>query len=262
MKSEIDPDFLSDINRNINNKDRSNSKVISENHIINNESSKNNIQSPSDYCIMDHSGKRFSCIKLGNCYEQPNCFKFGQLQENLDFHQLEFHPEDRIVWCGEAFPDILKFIKSELAIKFPDYKFIFNHRYIRNDGRISQFMHEGSISFTGDNLLPVLNLKVFFEIADGNTDNTITLTIFKYSDDHGYQKIFTKMYGLKNNSLLTDRELEIIKLCYEGLSSKMIAEKLNLSFHTVKNHKRNCMEKTKTHNITKLIYYCLKNNWL
>jgi DNA-binding NarL/FixJ family response regulator len=56
--------------------------------------------------------------------------------------------------------------------------------------------------------------------------------------------------------------MEIIRLCHEGLSSKMIAEKLNLSIHTVKNHKRNSMNKTLTHNITELIHLCIKNNWL
>lgn len=220
------------------------------------------IQPVSDCCIMDFSGKRFSCIHDGHCTQKPSCFKSNILQENLDFHQLQFHPGDRMLWCEKAFPDILKFIDLEPLSKIPDYSFIFNHRYIRNDGRISHFMHEGSISFSGDKLLPTLNLKVFFEIAGTTFDDIIDLSIFRFSVEKGYQMIFTKSYGLNTIPILTERELEIIKLCYEGLSSKMIAEKLNLSFHTVKNHKRNCMEKTKTHNITKLIHFCLKNNWL
>jgi len=262
MKSEIDSVFMSGNNRNSNKNDDINSNVDSENQVPGNESPENEVQHPFNYCVIDHSGERFSCINLGNCHEQPNCFKFGLLQENLDFHQLQFHPEDRMLWCEEAFPEILKFIYSVPDVKITDYTFVFNHRYIRNDGRISQFMHEGSISFSEDKLLPVLNLKVFFEIAERNTDNTITLTIFKFSNDHGYQKVLTKVYGLSKNSLLTERELEVIRLCHEGLSSKMIAEKLRLSFHTIKNHKRNCMEKTMTHNITELIHFCLKNKWL
>lgn len=213
-------------------------------------------------CLIDHSGKQFACIHQRHCNEQITCFKKGLLHENLNFHKLQFHPEDRTLWCEEAFPDILKFIDSEPVVKFPDYRFIFNQRYIRKDGSISQFMHEGSIAFTEDKLKPTLNLKVFFEIADIKTDETIVLTIFKYLDDQGYQKVFTKEYGKCCNSVLSHREMEIIRLCHEGLSSKMIAEKLNLSIHTVKNHKRNCMEKTETHNISELIHMCIKNNWL
>lgn len=110
--------------------------------------------------------------------------------------------------------------------------------------------------------MPILNLKVFFEIADIKSDETIILTLFRYDADNGYQKIFSKVYGGTCNSLLSKREMEIIRLCQKGLSSKMIAEKLNLSIHTVKNHKRNCMEKTLTHNITELIHCCIKSNRL
>lgn len=214
-----------------------------------------------DHCLVNTTGRQFSCVH-GYCRKQSNCFQNEKLNESLDFHELHFHAEDRLLWCEEVFPDIVKFIDSMAFPDFQDYRFIFNHRYIRNDGTITQFMHEGSVVFTEDQLLPVLNLKVFFEIADIKTDDTIVLTIFRYSNQHGYQKIFTREYGKGTYSVLTPREMEIIRLCHLGYSSKMIAEKLNLSIHTVKNHKRNSMEKTLTHNINELIHCCYKNNWL
>lgn len=214
-----------------------------------------------DFCLVDRSGRQFACVHE-HCQKQSACFKNSLLQEKLDFHELGFHPEDRRLWCDVAYPDILRFIDSEPVVEFPDYRFIFNHRYIRKDGSISQFMHEGSLTFSNDKRVPLLNLNVFFEIADIKSDETMILTIFRYSADQGYQKVFTRVYSNKHRSNLTQRELEIIKLCHEGLSSKMIAEKLNLSIHTVKNHKRNCMEKTLTHNISELIHICIQNHWL
>jgi len=219
---------------------------------------------PSDFfsfCLIDYSGKQFSCTH-DHCKEQRNCFRNNQLKDRLDFHELNCHPEDRKIWCESAYPDILRFIDSESFVETPDYRFIFNHRYIRKDGSISQFMHEGSVTFDDAKRLPVLNLNVFFEIADIKSDETMILTLFRYDSDQGYQKVFTKVYVKKYNSVLSQRELEIIKLCHEGLSSKMIADKLKLSIHTVKNHKRNCMEKTLTHNITELIHFCIQNHWL
>jgi len=214
-----------------------------------------------DECLIDHSGRQFTCM-YGKCQKKSICFKNGALHKSLDFHELRFHAEDRMLWCEEAFPDIMRFIDLESVIDFPDYRFIFNHRYIRKDGSITQFMHEGSVVFAENQLLPVLNLNVFFEIADIKTDETIVLTIFKYAKNEGYRKVFTKEYGKNNSSLLTQREMEIIRLCHEGLSSKMIAEKLNLSIHTVKNHKRHCMDKTSTHNISELIHSCIQHHWL
>jgi DNA-binding CsgD family transcriptional regulator len=212
-------------------------------------------------CLIDHLGKQFACIHP-HCLTEPNCFVNGQLQDNLAFHQLQFHPEDRMLWSVKIFPDILMFIDAQPHVELPNYRFIFNHRYIRTDGSISQFIHEGSLIFADNKWLPVLNLKVFFEIADLKTDESIVLTIFHYSALLGYQKVFTKEYSNTTDTPLSRRELEIINLCHQGLSSKLIAEKLNLSIHTVKNHKRKSMEKTLTHTITELIHLCLLNHWL
>lgn len=212
-------------------------------------------------CLVDYSGRQFSCVH-GHCMNQKNCLKTDRLHDRLYFQELHFHPADRALWCDEVFPDIFKFMYSEANSADCDYRFIFNHRYIKKDSSVSQFMHEGSITFEDETWLPVLNLNVFFEIADIKADTSIVVALFRYSAENGFQKVFSKSYGGSEKSILSKRELEIISLCSKGMSSKMIAEKLNLSIHTVKNHKRNCMEKTMTHNITELIHHCTTNNWL
>jgi len=249
------------INYNVSPQNDTNSNIFPDVDVIGNKLFGN---FPIDFfssCLVDYSGKQFSCIH-DNCKEHNNCFNEDLLANNFNFHELYFHQEDRMLWCDKVFPDVLKFISSEPNVETSDYRFIFNHRYVRKDGSISQFMHEGSITFVNDKCLPVLNLKVFFEIADIKADETIVLTVFRYSAEHGYRKIWTKTYWNIKNLLLSPRELEVIKLCHRGLSSKMIADELKLSIHTVKNHKRNCMEKTQTHNISELIHVCIQNHWL
>jgi len=209
-------------------------------------------------CLIDHSGRQFACIHE-HCHR---CFINDLPNEKQEFHALRFHPEDRKLWCDEVFTDILRLINTIPAEELPDYRLSFNHRFIHKNESISEFLLEGTFSRYENSKSPVLNLKVFSEIGDIKTDDTINLTIFRYSTYQGYQKVFTKVYVKKYNSTLSQRELEIIKLCHEGLSSKMIADKLKLSIHTVKNHKRNCMEKTGTHNISELIHVCIQNRWL
>jgi DNA-binding CsgD family transcriptional regulator len=216
---------------------------------------------PYSDCLIDRSGRQFVCFHE-HCLGHSSCIKNEFLDELFDFQALHLHPEDKACLCDKVFPDILKFMETVPADELPEYRVTFNHRYIRNDGSISQFLQEGTLSNSDDTNLPVLNLKVFAEIGDFKTDETMVLSIFRYSADHGYKKVSTRVYGNSNDSHLSHREIEIIKLCLEGLSSKMIAEKLNLSIHTVKNHKRNSMEKTLTHNITELIHLCIKSHWL
>lgn len=216
---------------------------------------------PYSACLIDRSGRQFACFH-DHCEKHSSCFKNEILDEIIDFQALLLHPEDKVRFCEKVFPDILKFMDTIPEPGLPDYRFTFNHRYIRQDGSISQFLQEGTLSFSEDKNIPVLNLRVFTEIGDFKTDETMILSIFRYTVEQGYQKVYTKVYSDNDASQLSCREIEIIKLCLEGLSSKMIADKLNLSIHTVKNHKRNCMEKTLTHNITELINLCIRSHWL
>lgn len=209
-------------------------------------------------CLIDHSGKQFACIHK-HC---QGCFNNGKQNEKYEFQAVQFHPEDRKLWDEIVFPDILSFIRPIPAEEIPDYRISFNHRFIQKNESISEFLLEGTFTISALSMLPVLNLNVFTEIGDIKTDATINLTIYRYSALYGYQKVLSKVYAKHRDSFLTNRELEIIKLCHEGHSSKMIADKLNLSIHTIKNHKRNCMEKTMTHNISELIHYCLVYRWI
>lgn len=217
--------------------------------------------SPYGKCQVDYSGRQFVCFH-DQCVDHKNCFKNESDESTSDFQALHFHPEDKTLLCEKIFPDILNFMKQVLPEHRSEYRLSFNHRYLREDGTSSQFLQEGTLSVSDDGSLPVLQLRVFTDIGDFKTDETMVLSIFRHFTSQGYQKVWTRVYSNNGTIQLSQREKEIIKLCLEGMSSKMIADKLNLSIHTVKNHKRNCMEKTLTHNITELIYLCMLSHLL
>lgn len=57
---------------------------------------------------------------------------------------------------------------------------------------------------------------------------------------------------------LSDRELEIIKLIAESYTTKEIAQKVHLSFHTVSTHRKNIFKKLKIRTSSELIIYAIK----
>ncbi|WKN30166.1 response regulator transcription factor [Porifericola rhodea] len=54
-------------------------------------------------------------------------------------------------------------------------------------------------------------------------------------------------------SALSKRELEVLSLISEGLSSKQIAEKLYLSERTISNHRANMLQKSRVHTTVELV---------
>ncbi len=57
---------------------------------------------------------------------------------------------------------------------------------------------------------------------------------------------------------LTKREREVLQLLAEGLSTKEIAGRLNLSVKTVETHRANIMDKLDIHTISELVKYAIR----
>lgn len=61
---------------------------------------------------------------------------------------------------------------------------------------------------------------------------------------------------------LSDREMQIIKYIGRGLASSDIAQKLNVSIHTVNSHRKNILKKLGLKSPTELIIYAVDKGWL
>jgi DNA-binding NarL/FixJ family response regulator len=61
---------------------------------------------------------------------------------------------------------------------------------------------------------------------------------------------------------VTDREIDIIRSIAEGLSNKLIADKLSLSTHTVNTHRKNIMHKLGVNNTAGVVMFAVKNGLL
>jgi len=69
-----------------------------------------------------------------------------------------------------------------------------------------------------------------------------------------------KRYQKSDPEMLTPREEEICELVAQGYRSRVIADKLFISEHTVKKHISRILEKTKAQNRTHLAYMWMKKD--
>jgi DNA-binding NarL/FixJ family response regulator len=72
---------------------------------------------------------------------------------------------------------------------------------------------------------------------------------------------FIKSYGESDKeSILTDREREILQLLVAGKVNKEIADVLNISVRTVETHRAAIMRKLGINSIVELVLYAIRNN--
>ena len=60
-------------------------------------------------------------------------------------------------------------------------------------------------------------------------------------------------------TVLTDREIEIVKRVIEGKINREIGEELFISIHTVKRHLESIYQKTECHSRVQLVIWAIKN---
>ena len=66
----------------------------------------------------------------------------------------------------------------------------------------------------------------------------------------------------RGQSLLTNREREIVRLVAEGKSTREISSLLGVSSKTAETHRSNIMRKLKLHSVSELILYAIRNGIL
>lgn len=64
----------------------------------------------------------------------------------------------------------------------------------------------------------------------------------------------------KFNSKLSDRQIEVMRMLYDGKNDSEIAEKLFISLNTVNNHRKNSFRKVGVHSMAEFMRYAMTNN--
>ena len=126
------------------------------------------------------------------------------------------------------------------------YKYIYEMRVLDRGKYVRMIYQTRLLAFKDDNFLAMgmidlapeqsANTSVRFQIKNCLTDEVVPFTIESATD-----------------VLLTPREREVLALAKEGMFSKEISEKLNISIHTVNRHRQNILEKLQVDNMIEAI---------
>ena len=77
-----------------------------------------------------------------------------------------------------------------------------------------------------------------------------------------FASVSSKAQRKKPLELLTEREMEVLKLVTKGLSNKDIADDLSLSIRTVQGHLANIFNKLRVSSRTEAVVHALKEGWV
>ena len=164
--------------------------------------------------------------------------------QELNIEQL-VHPDDLEV-VRRIDKKVWEFLDTLPEEEKLTYKYIYEMRVLDRGKYVRMIYQTRLLAFKDDNFLVMgmidlapeqsTNTSVRFQIKNCLTDEIVPFAIETATD-----------------TLLTPREREILALAKEGMFSKEISEKLNISIHTVNRHRQNILEKLQVDNIIEAI---------
>lgn len=131
------------------------------------------------------------------------------------------------------------------------YRFDFNYRVQRSDYRLISVLQQTMFLQSSPAGFPLIELSILTDFTTYKSNPLIQLQIFKLQDGT-YHKVESLQYD-ECLEKLTEREKEVLSLIAQGLTDKEIADKMNISLHTVKTHRKNILTKTDSRNTAEAV---------
>jgi DNA-binding CsgD family transcriptional regulator len=135
----------------------------------------------------------------------------------------------------------------------------FYYRGLRKDGKVLSIQHQIfpiGFDIQGN---PYIFAMILTDISHLNLPRNPSTVLFDRKRNH-LQVIQPGDYFIAGKPVkFSKREKEVLRLLASGYSSKAIAEKLNLSFHTITTYRKRLLEKTEVKNTTELVNFAMVN---
>lgn len=211
--------------------------------------------SPCLSWILDTRTQSF--ILISNNIEQVLGYKASSFRQyGLVYVNEIMHPEDKkTIWRQTV--DLWKNLQTLPASQKTNFSFSRKFRLRRANGTYITLLEQNSVLQT-DSLGNITHvLSVFSDITDLIKNNGAANTFPASTNQALILK--SKSESLKPDTKLSKRERQIVRLVAEGYSSKIIADQLFISYHTVNTHRRNIIEKTHTRNTSGLVQFAINH---
>lgn len=143
-----------------------------------------------------------------------------------------------------------------ITSKYPELKIIalttYDEKFI-----VQKMITAGALGYILKNIDKEVLIKAINTVIKGETFFSSEIPIILSS--HTSEETILPQTQSSYNSLLSPREIEILKYIANGLSNIEISQKLFISSKTVDTHRTNIMKKLNIHNVVGLVKYAIKS---
>lgn len=216
------------------------------------------------FFILDYSLRKHILVSDGFqaiTNHDPRMVLEGGLEAFLNY----YHKDDFKVFNKNIFPTNIDFLSHTPQEDHQQYVFSSTYRYYNKDKTVSNILQKSSFITSKKTGMPLYSIGTAFDISHLKLEKNYLSHFIEKVDFSKNTNVHKKLvssnhfYVYEEDCLLTSQEKNVLAYIMDGLSSKMIGEKLKISIHTVNNHRLAIFKKTNSKNVAQLIMYALNH---
>lgn len=190
---------------------------------------------------------------------EPDLEIIGEASNAGEMIDLLKQQEPDLAVLDIALPDMSGIeLARQMAKEFPKVKVVFLSMYTSEEF-VFNAINSGAKGYLPKNTSRSELLEAIRAVAKGeeyfaeSISNTILKSYIKKAKSGNLEQ-------LRDESLLSKRELEVLRLFAQGLTNQEIADKLFISIRTVESHKNHIMQRLELKTTVDLIKFAIRNN--
>ncbi|WP_343532722.1 LuxR C-terminal-related transcriptional regulator [Pedobacter sp.] len=179
---------------------------------------------------------------------------------SVEFMMDKIHPDDKSFFLNFEYK-VVEFFKSLPFEKIPFYKVQYDLRMKASCGTYRRMLHQAvQIDYDEHNYYRTLCFET--DISHIKLEGEPCFSIIGLDGEPSYYNIQNTPSFTKSYDIFTKRERDILKGIIEGKSSKILAEELFISLHTVNAHRKNILSKANVKTPLDLVRKAIKEGWI
>lgn len=185
----------------------------------------------------------------------------GTSPETTSFQNIldRIHPDD-MEFIVKAETKVFKLMEKLGPERAKKYKYSYCFRLKTKNGSYQLFNHQAMILTADDNGAIGKSLNIHTNISHLACKNNYKISAIGMFGEPSFLNMdYSEDAVIPHSSppMFSKREIQIVHLLAEGLTSQDIAFKLNIALHTVKNHRKKILQKARCKNLGQLIARCV-----
>jgi DNA-binding CsgD family transcriptional regulator len=185
---------------------------------------------------------------------EPSAFSLPYIIENM-------HPEDLKNFMRFE-GTLLTFLPTIAPEKLVKYKCVYDYRIKDGNGQYKRLLHQVITLQNEDDGALIRTFAVLTDITHLKTDTHMQLNLIGLDGEPSFYDVKEDNSYTSGESPLSEREKEVLTAMADGLNSAEIAQRLEISKHTVDNHRKNILEKTNANSSLEALKVALTGHWI